>query len=103
MPKGHSGLTLPLHAIVFMEHLTTLDVEPRDQDSTVKSLAAVKSEQAEEKAAREKVQAKVETLTRAVEDLKKTTNMFVSQVPCFRRESEAFVQQGVELGINHQS
>jgi hypothetical protein len=74
MPKGYSGLTPPPHAIVFMEQLTTLGVEPGDHDLAAKSLVALKYELAEEKATREKAQTKDKTLARTVEDLKKTTD-----------------------------
>jgi chromosome segregation ATPase len=58
-----------------------LGVEPGDQDSAVKSLAALKAELAQEKAAREKAQAENETLTRAVDDLKKSVDRFATQIP----------------------
>jgi chromosome segregation ATPase len=58
-----------------------LGVEPGDQDSAVKSLAALKAELAQEKAARGKAQAENETLTRAVDDLKKSTDRFATQIP----------------------
>jgi hypothetical protein len=63
-----------------MEQHTTLDVEHGDQDSAAMSLAALKAELVEEKTVCEKAQAEAETLTRAIEDLKKTTNQFVVQV-----------------------
>jgi cell division protein FtsB len=64
-----------------MEQFMTLGVEPCNQDLAAKSLAALMAELAEEKAAQEKGQAKNETLARAVEDLKKTTERFVAQIP----------------------
>jgi hypothetical protein len=45
-----------------MAHLTTLDIEPGNQDSVAKSFAALKNELIERKAAWEKAQADVETL-----------------------------------------
>jgi hypothetical protein len=53
-----------------MEHLMALSIDLGDQGSATKSLTALKFELAEEKAAREKAQSEVETLARAVEDLK---------------------------------
>jgi chromosome segregation ATPase len=67
--------------MIFMEQLTTLVVQPRDQDLAAKSLATLKVELMEEKAAREKAQAKNKTLAQAVEDLKKTANKFATQIP----------------------
>jgi hypothetical protein len=64
-----------------MEHLMALSIEPGDHDSASKSLAALKSELAEEKVAQEKAQAKVETLARTVGDLKKTTDGLAAKVP----------------------
>jgi chromosome segregation ATPase len=65
----------------FMEKLMALSVEPGDQDSVAKSLVALKSELAEEKATWEKAWVEVETLAEAIEDLKKTTSRFAAQVP----------------------
>jgi chromosome segregation ATPase len=67
--------------MIFMEQLTTLVVQPRDQDLAAKSLATLKVELMEEKAARENSQAKNKTLAQAVEDLKKTANKFATQIP----------------------
>jgi chromosome segregation ATPase len=64
-----------------MEKLVALDVEPGDHDSTAKSLTALKTELAEEKAAQEKAQAEAETLARAVEGLKTLADRFTSQIP----------------------
>jgi hypothetical protein len=55
-----------------MEQLTALDVEPGDQDSTAKSLTTLKNELAKEKLAWEKAQADDDTLSRAIEEMKKT-------------------------------
>jgi hypothetical protein len=67
--------------VVFMEQLMALGIEPGEQDSADKSLAALKSELVEEKAARVKAQTEVETLALAVEDLKKIADRFVTQIP----------------------
>jgi hypothetical protein len=64
-----------------MEQLVALDIEHRDQDSTVKSLATLKNELAEKKLTQEKAQIDAETLTRVVEELKKTTYQVVVWVP----------------------
>jgi chromosome segregation ATPase len=64
-----------------MEQLMALGIEPGEQDSADKSLAALKSELVEEKAARAKAQTEVETLALAVEDLKKIADRFVTQIP----------------------
>jgi chromosome segregation ATPase len=64
-----------------MGQLVALGIEPRDQDSAAKSLATLKTELIEEKATREIVQAKNETLIRAVEDLKNTADTFATQIP----------------------
>jgi hypothetical protein len=83
MPERCSGLTLnspcPFCLAVFMEQLTTLSVELGDKDSAARSLAALKSELAEEKAQAE-AEAEAETLARAVRDVKKTTDKFAAHV-----------------------
>jgi predicted nucleic acid-binding Zn-ribbon protein len=71
----------PFCLAVFMEQLTTLSVEPGDKDSAARYLAFLKAELEEEKAVLEEAQAKVQTLTLAVGNLKKTTNKFAAQVP----------------------
>jgi hypothetical protein len=81
MPERCSGLTLnspcPFCLAVFMEQLTTLSVELGDKDSAARSLAALKSELAEEKA---QAEAEAETLARAVRDVKKTADKFAAHV-----------------------
>jgi chromosome segregation ATPase len=64
-----------------MEQLVALGIESGDQDSTAKSLVALKNELAEEKLAREKAQTNVETVSWAVEDLKKMADQFTTQIP----------------------
>jgi hypothetical protein len=63
------------------EQLTALGIEPGDQDLAANSLAALKSELAEEKVACKKAQAEAETPARAVEDLKKIADRFAIQIP----------------------
>jgi hypothetical protein len=62
-----------------------LDIVPSDLDSAAKAFAYLKveleKEMEKEKAARETTQAKVDTLTRAIKDLKISTDKFVAQVP----------------------
>jgi predicted nucleic acid-binding Zn-ribbon protein len=64
-----------------MEQLTPLGVEPGEQDSAVKSLVALKNELAEEKLAQEKAQTDTDTLSRAVEELKKIADQLSARVP----------------------
>jgi hypothetical protein len=59
----------------------TLSIKSGDQDSAARSLAALKSELAREKAAQEKAQVKTEILTWSVGNLKKMTNGFTTQIP----------------------
>jgi hypothetical protein len=80
MPEGCSELTPPPLVAFFMEQLTALGVEPGDQDLAAKSLAALKIKLAEGKTACEKAQIEVETLTRAVKELKKTAHRLAEQV-----------------------
>jgi hypothetical protein len=55
--------------------LVALGIESGNQDSDVKSFAALKNELAEAKAAQEKAQADAKTHARAVEEMKKTTDL----------------------------
>jgi predicted nucleic acid-binding Zn-ribbon protein len=84
MPERCSGLTLnpppPFCLAVFMEQLTTLDVDPRDKDSAERYLASLKSELADEKAAQKEAKDEVQTLARACADLKKMIDKFTAQV-----------------------
>jgi septal ring factor EnvC (AmiA/AmiB activator) len=66
---------------VLMEQLTTLDVEPGDKDSTARYLTSLKSELADEKAAQKEAKDEVQTLARAISELKKTAEKFTAQVP----------------------
>jgi chromosome segregation ATPase len=63
-----------------MAQLIALSVGHGNQDSAAKSFAARKNQLAEEKTAREKAQANVDTLAWAVEELKNTTDRFTAQV-----------------------
>jgi chromosome segregation ATPase len=64
-----------------MEQLLALDVKPGDQDSAIRSLAALKTKLAEERVVQEKALAKNETLTHAIDDLKKSADRFAAQIP----------------------
>jgi septal ring factor EnvC (AmiA/AmiB activator) len=64
-----------------MEQLAAIDVEPRDQDSTAKSIATLKKELVEEKLAQEKAKTDTGTLTQAVEEMKKALNQLIAHVP----------------------
>jgi septal ring factor EnvC (AmiA/AmiB activator) len=84
MPEHHYELILYLPSLFcltdFIEQLMALIVEPGDQDSTSKSLTALKSKLLEEKAARGKAQTEAKTLAWAIDDLKKTVDRFTAQV-----------------------
>jgi septal ring factor EnvC (AmiA/AmiB activator) len=84
MHEHHSELILYLPSLFclidFIEQLMALIVEPGDQDSTSKSLTALKSKLLEEKAARGKAQTEAETLAWAIDDLKKMVDRFTAQV-----------------------
>jgi hypothetical protein len=64
-----------------MAQLIALSVELGNKDSAAKSFATLKNELAKEKAAQEKKQADAETLSQAVEELKKTAYSLIAQVP----------------------
>jgi VIT1/CCC1 family predicted Fe2+/Mn2+ transporter len=63
-----------------MEQLMALGVVPGDPDSATKAFIALKEELVKEKAARQIARAEVETLTRAVGDLKILANRFAAQI-----------------------
>jgi cell division protein FtsB len=63
-----------------VEQLTTLSVKPGNQDSAAMSFIALKNELAEEKLTQEKAQTDTETLTQAIEELKKTTDQLIARV-----------------------
>jgi hypothetical protein len=64
-----------------MEQLTTLGIVHWNQDSAATSLAALKYELAEEKAAREKAQAEVDTLAQAIVELKNSVDGLATTMP----------------------
>jgi hypothetical protein len=61
-----------------MEQLLALGVEPGDENSAAKSLAALKIELVQEKVTREKAQIEAKTLTQAVDELKETTDQLTA-------------------------
>jgi chromosome segregation ATPase len=80
-----------------MGQLTPLDVEPGDQDSTAKSLASLKDELVAEKTTCEMAQVEAETLTRVVEELKKTANQFAAQVPSLEEKVKYLDNKIIDL------
>jgi septal ring factor EnvC (AmiA/AmiB activator) len=80
MLEQYFELTLHFFRAVLMAQLTTLAVEPGNQDSIAKSFATLKNKLAEKRAARVKAQADAKTLARVIEDLKKMTDGFAAQV-----------------------
>jgi phage-related tail protein len=63
-----------------MEQLTSLGVDPRDNDSAARYLTSLKSELADEKAAQKEDKDELQTLACACDDLKKTADKFAAQV-----------------------
>jgi hypothetical protein len=59
----NSEQTSSFFAVALTEQVAELSIEPRDQDSTAKSIATLKNELIEEKRAREKAQADTDTLS----------------------------------------
>jgi cell division protein FtsB len=69
-----------------MAQLAAIRVKHGNQDSTTKSFAALKNVVPENKVAWEKSQADTETLTMAVEELKKTIDKLAARVPSLEDE-----------------
>jgi hypothetical protein len=67
--------------VALMEQLMALCMVPSDPNSATKAFADLKDELAKEKGTREIVQAKVDTLTRAVKSLKISADKFTAQIP----------------------
>jgi cob(I)alamin adenosyltransferase len=63
-----------------MEQLTSLGVDPGDNDLAARYLAYLKFELADEKATWKEDKDKLQTLARACADLKKTVDKFTAQV-----------------------
>jgi predicted nucleic acid-binding Zn-ribbon protein len=70
----------PLCLTVFLEQLTSLGVDPKDNDSAARYLASLKSELSDEKAARKEDKDELQTLAQACANLKKTADKFAAQV-----------------------
>jgi peptidoglycan hydrolase CwlO-like protein len=81
MPEYASELTPSFFAVAFMEQLAALGVKPRDQDSTAKSIVALKNELSEEKLAWEKAQKYIETLSWTVKEIKKIADQLTAHIP----------------------
>jgi cob(I)alamin adenosyltransferase len=70
----------PLCLTVFLEQLTSLGVDPKDNDSAARYLASLKSELSDEKAAQKEDKDELQTLAQACANLKKTADKFAAQV-----------------------
>jgi uncharacterized protein (DUF3084 family) len=70
-----------LYLVAAVEQHVALGVKHGDQELVVDSIAALKTELANEKQAWEKAQMDAETLSRAVEELKKMTDQLSAYVP----------------------
>jgi hypothetical protein len=81
IPNYNSELTPSFFAATFMEQLAVLGVKPGNQDSSTKSIVALKNEQAKEKLAQEKAQADTYTLSRAIEEIMKMADQLTADVP----------------------
>jgi peptidoglycan hydrolase CwlO-like protein len=84
-------------AEAFVEQLTTLGVKPGDQDSVANSIAALKNELPNEKQAREKVRTDAKTLSRAVEELKKTIDKLSAYVPSLEAQTKTLNDKIADL------
>jgi chromosome segregation ATPase len=84
---------------VFVEQLIALGIVPGDQDSTTKAFADLKVELEKEKAARDIAQIEVDTLTRAIKDLKISTDNFAAQIPALE-EKVKHLENKVIDGLN---
>jgi chromosome segregation ATPase len=72
---------------------------PGDLDSAAKAFADLKAELEKEKSVREIAQAEVDTLTRAVKDLKISADKFAAQVPILE-EKVKHLENKVVDGLN---
>jgi hypothetical protein len=99
MPEYAPELTPSFYAAAFMDQLAALGVEPRDQDSVTKSIAALKNELADDKLAQEKAQTDAEALSRAIEEIKKTTDQLAAQVPSLKTQVKNLNDKVANLNI----
>jgi chromosome segregation ATPase len=84
---------------VFVEQLIALGIVPGDQDSTTKAFADLKVELEKEKAARDIAQIEIDTLTRAIKDLKIFADNFAAQIPALE-EKVKHLENKVIDGLN---
>jgi chromosome segregation ATPase len=70
----------PLCLAFFMEQLTSLGVDPGDNELAARYLASLKSKLADEKAAQKEDKDELQTIPQACDDLKKTVDKFATQV-----------------------
>jgi chromosome segregation ATPase len=63
-----------------MEQLTSLGVDPGDNELAARYLASLKSKLADEKAAQKEDKDELQTIPQACDDLKKTVDKFATQV-----------------------
>jgi phage-related tail protein len=80
MFERNSELTIT-HFAVYEKQLMALGIVPDDLDLAAEAFAELKAELEKEKATRETTQIEVDTLIRAVEDLKISTDKFAAQIP----------------------
>jgi hypothetical protein len=78
MFERNSELTIT-HFAVYKKQLMALGIVPDDLDLAAEAFAELKAEL--EKATRETTQIEVDTLIRAVKDLKISTDKFAAQIP----------------------
>jgi hypothetical protein len=71
----------PCYFSAYKEQLMALGIVPGVQDSAARAFADLKAELVREKAAQETAWVEIDTLTRAVKDLKITTDKFAAQIP----------------------
>jgi septal ring factor EnvC (AmiA/AmiB activator) len=77
--------------------------QPGDYDSAAKSLTTRKNELAKEKLAREKAQADAESLSRAVEEIKKIADQLVAHVPSLETQVKNLNDKIIDLNIDLQA
>jgi archaellum component FlaC len=82
-----------------MDQLMALGIVPGDPDSVTKAFADLKTELDNEKAARKEAQFEVDTLARAVKDMKILADNFAAQIPTFE-DKVKYLEDKVVDGIN---
>jgi archaellum component FlaC len=76
-----------------------LGIVPGDLDSAIKTFADLKTELDNEKAAQKEAQIEVDTLARAVKDLKILADKFTAQIPTLE-DKVKYLKNKVVDGIN---